>query len=82
MKWRVKLQVVERRDGRSMYIIYLPRGAVEELGWVKGERLSIEPIIIGTNTETRSEWIGLVVMNPRDCYKVFPENYCREKLES
>lgn len=80
MKWRVKLQVVKRKDGRPMYTIYLPKELVERLGWTKGEELFIEPAIIDVNTRNGREWMGLLIVNPRDCYAVLPEKYCRERL--
>ncbi len=77
MMWRAKLQALKKRKGGIVYMIYLPREAVERLGWAKGEELFIEPAIIDVNTRNGREWMGLLIVNPRDCYKVFPEKYCR-----
>jgi hypothetical protein len=64
--YKVRLQVINRRDGGRKYFIYLPRGLIEELGWVKGDELSIEKIIIDVNVKTGKEWLGLVIYREKD----------------
>ena len=78
--YRVKLQKTVRSDGYIQYFISLSKQVVEKLGWEKGDELIIDTIVIDVNTRTKEEWKGVLIMNPRDCYRALPEDYCRDRL--
>ena len=37
---------------------------------------------ISPETGTEKEWTGILIMNSRDYYKVFPSFYCDEKNQA
>ncbi len=68
--YRVKLQVIRKGENQVQYFIYLPKELVEELGWIKGDELVVDTVVLDVNIRTRRECVGLVVYRKEDLEKI------------
>ncbi|OYT39172.1 MAG: hypothetical protein B6U89_04635 [Desulfurococcales archaeon ex4484_58] len=66
---RVRLQAIRDKD-RVKYFVYLPKELVDELGWVKGDELVVDTVVLDVNVKTRRECRGIIVYREKDLEKI------------